>query len=135
MDTHIEIYWQLVHDSTRLLGKDPQKLERAAMRDEDAGVNSFLMAFDAEGLDDIISSYAATGLVACSSAKQKWCIGVRMKFAAGILYPFRHERDGKGNSFKRALARKSGPSLIEFLLIDMAPSIRNVVNDYIVFGS
>lgn len=135
MDTHIDVYRQLVHDSTRLLGKDLRKLERAAMLGEDAGVNPFLMAFDAEDLDEIIRSYAATGLVACSSAKQKWCLGLRMKFAAGVLYPFRHDGDGKVNSFKSTLAEKSRSSLIEFLLIDMAPSIRNILNDYIVFGS
>ena len=41
---------------------------------------------------------------------------------------------GKGNAFLKALARKPRARLIEFLLIDMAPSILNIVNDYIVFG-
>lgn len=134
MSDHINIYWQFLHDSDALLDGMPLDMMAAAMAGEPPGTDPFLLALDADDIDDEIRTYASGGDMSSLTLKQRWCLAARMKLAAGVLYPFRHERDGKGNAFLKALARKPRARLIEFLLIDMAPSILNIVNDYIVFG-
>ena len=134
MSDYIDIYDQLEHDADEILDGMPLDMMAAAIAGEPPDTDPFLLALAADELDDVIRTYASGGDIPSLTLKQRWCLAIRMKLAAGVLYPFRHERDGRGNSFLKSLANQPRANLIEYLLIDMAPSIKNIINDYIVFG-
>lgn len=132
---HIEIYEQFLHDSDAILDGMPLDIMTAAMKDEPSNVDPFLMALDADDIDDEIRTYASGGNMLSLTIRQRWCLAVRMMFAAGILAPFRKRHSGKENSFLKALSCKSRANLIEFLLIDMMPSVKEIISAYTEFGN
>lgn len=134
MNEPIEVYNQLMHDADEILDGMPLDLMRAAMDGSQQGADPFLVALDADDIDDEIRTYASGGDISSLTARQRWSLAARMRLAAGVLHPFRREGDGKDNAFQKALSGMSRGRLIEFLLIDIAPSLKAVLSEYLNFA-
>ena len=129
-----ELYNQFLSDAEALFDGMPNDLMRAAVADGEKGDDPFFMALGADDIDGEIRTYAAGGDMPPLSARQRWCLAVRMKLAAGVLYPFRHEQDAKGNALHALFEGLGNARIIELLLIDIVPSLRSVLSDYLRLG-
>lgn len=129
-----DLYHQLQQDADALFDGMPNDLMRAAIADGEKGDDPFFTALGADDIDGEIRTYAAGGDMSPLSARQRWCLAVRMTLAAGVLYPFRHGRDADGNALFEVLEGMDSPRRIEFLMIDMVPSLQSVFSDYFRLG-
>lgn len=129
-----DIYEQLIQDSDALFDGMPLDMMRVAVDGLPHGSDPFLVALDADDLDNEIRIYASGGDMSSLTLRQRWCLAARMKLAASVLDPFRRERDSKKDSLARIMAEMSKEQLIEFLLLDMAPSLKDVLSTYLSFA-
>lgn len=129
-----DLYNQLQQDANALFDGMPNDLMRAAIPDGEKGADPFFTALGADDIDGEIRTYAAGGDMSPLSARQRWCLAVRMTLAAGILHPFRKERDADGNALFKVLEGMEWSRRIEFLMIDIVPSLHSLFSDYFRLG-
>ena len=129
-----ELYNQFLSDAEAIFDGMPHDLMRAAIADEDKGVDPLFMALCADDIDDEIRTYATGGDMSSLSARQRWCLAIRMQLAAGFLFPFRNGQDANSNALHGFLEGLGHAQMIELLLIDIVPSLRSVFSDYLRLG-